>query len=311
MTSNGTRTMVLEFFPSKTSDIPMLTQFGNVSFDHEKILEGRVLIVVSNDVCVSNPCNHNGMCHVTWNDFWCQCPRCYTSKTCQEIEFCQLQDCLAGSRCQNFDDCYECIANAIFDIIEITYRSNTDGTLLHVASHVGDQHFTVSVFKDNVTVSWQLDLENQGTVSFGKVQPEGQPRSSAHFNYQLWHDLLVTGIVTLGGLSSALSDKHTYVTVGLKHDRRDGIEGNSVDYGEHRLTTAIPSHSMMSGEPFKGCLGKVRIGSILLHYFTNEEVYQNANFTLLEFLTLQSNGNATHLDSIGCMLCFYTDCKKR
>ncbi|XP_067213668.1 protein crumbs isoform X3 [Linepithema humile] len=352
--SNGTTVMVVEFFPLKTSDIPMLIQFGNVSFDHEKILQG----VVSDDVCVSSPCNHNGTCHVTWNDFWCQCPRGYTGKTCQEMEFCQLQDCPAGSRCQNLDDGYECIANATFDgistvftyvyghtedvmsisnstldVIEITYRSNTGGTLLHMVSHVGDQHFTVSVFKDNITVSWRLDLENQGTVSFGKAQADGnwtslliklnnnslecgyvnpveeQPRSSANFNYQLWHDLLVTGIVTLGGLSSALSDKHTYVTVGSKHDRRDGIEGNSVDYGEHRLTTAIPPHSMISGEPFKGCLGEVRIGSILLHYFTNEEVYQNANFTPLEFLTLQSNDNATHLDSIGCLLCFDTDCK--
>nr|XP_012215468.1 PREDICTED: protein crumbs-like [Linepithema humile] len=164
-----------------------------------------------------------------------------------------------------------------------------------MASHVGDQHITVSIFKDNITVSWRLDLEDQGTVSFDKAQFDGiwtllliklnnslecgyvnpveeQPRSSANFNYRLWHDLLVTGIVTLGGLSSALSDKHTYVTVGSKHDKRDGIEGNSVDYSEHRLTTAIPSHSVMSGEPFKGCLGEVRIGSILLHYFTNEEV---------------------------------------
>nr|XP_012215848.1 PREDICTED: protein crumbs-like [Linepithema humile] len=171
------------------------------------------------------------MCHLSWNDFWCQCPRGYSGITCQAMEFCQLQDCPAGLRCQNLDDGYECIANATFDgvstaftyvyghtedvmsisnstlhFIEITYRSNTDGTLLHVASHVGDQHFTVSVFKDNVTVSWQLDLENQGTVSFDKAQPDGiwtllliklnnslecgyvnpveeQPRSSANFNY--------------------------------------------------------------------------------------------------------------------------------
>lgn len=64
-----------------------------------------------------------------------------------------------------------------------------------------------------------------------------------------------------------------------------------------------------AGEPFKGCLGEVRIGSMLLHYFTYEEVYQNANFTPLEFLELQSNDNATHRDSIGCQLCFDTDCK--
>ncbi|XP_011155251.1 protein crumbs isoform X1 [Harpegnathos saltator] len=357
--SNGVETMVVEFFPLKAQDIPTLIQFGNVSFDHDKVLEG----VISDNVCVSNPCNHNGTCHVTWNDFWCQCPRGYTGKTCQEMEFCQLQDCPAGSRCQNLDDGYECIANATFDgistaftyaytydraddgnssnsmsldTIEIAYRSNTGGTLLHMTSHVGEQYFTVSVFKDTVTVSWLLDPENQGVLSFGKT-PDGNwtsllirlnnnsvecgyasspaeehtPCVSSSFNYHLWHDLLVTGTVTLGGLSSSsLSDRHSYVTVGSRQERRNGIEGNSVDYSnEHRLTTAPPSHSMMSGEPFKGCLGEVRIGSMLLHYFTYEEVYQNANFTPLQFLALQDNDNGTHRDSIGCQLCFDTDCK--
>lgn len=250
--------------------------------------------MVSDNVCVSSPCNHNGTCHVTWNDFWCQCPRGYTGKTCQEMEFCQLQDCPAGSRCQNLDDGYECIANATFDgnstaftyaydradernanysslnTIEITYRSNTGGTLFHMSSHMGDdQHFTVSVFKDNITVAWLLDVENRGVLSFGKTQPDGnwtsllirlyndsiecgyantadeyKPRVSSYFNLQLWRDLLMIGTVTLGGLASnALSDR--YITDG--HERRNGIEGNSVDYSdEHRLTTASPPDSMMS-----------------------------------------------------------------
>ncbi|XP_014482747.1 PREDICTED: protein crumbs isoform X4 [Dinoponera quadriceps] len=351
--SNGVESMVVEFFPLKAQDIPTPIQFGNVSFDHDKVLEG----VVSDNVCVSNPCNHNGTCHVTWNDFWCQCPRGYTGKTCQEMEFCQLQDCPAGSRCQNLDDGYECIANATFDgistvftytydradernasnssldTIEITYRSNTGGTLLHMTPHVGDQHFTVSVFKDTVTVSWLLN--HQDALSFGKAQPDGNwtsllirlynnsiecgyanpteeyaSRVSSNFNFQLWQDLLVTGTVTLGGLSSALSDRHSYITV--RQEKRNGIEGNSVDYdNEHRLTTAPPSHNMMSGEPFKGCMGEVRIGSMLLHYFTYEEVYQNANFTPLQFLVLRDHVNGTHRDNIGCQLCFDSDCKNK
>ncbi|XP_020279664.1 protein crumbs isoform X2 [Pseudomyrmex gracilis] len=356
--SNGTKTMVVEFFPLKAHDthIPTLIQFGNVSFDHEKVLEG----VVSDNVCVSSPCNHNGTCHITWNDFWCECPRGYTGKTCQEMEFCQLQDCPAGSRCQNLDDGYECIANATFDgvstvfaysygraddtntsdstldTIEITYRSNTGGVLLHMTPNVGDQHFTVSVLKDVVTVFWRLDEENYNTVSFAKSQPDGnwtslliklnnnslecgftnpaedQLRANSNFNFQLWHDLLVTGTVILGGLSSSLSfDRDTYVTVGSRYEGRNGIEeGNSVDYNEHKLTTIPPPQSgIISEEPFKGCLGEVRIGSMLLHYFSYDEIYQNANFTPLEFLTLQINDNATHLDSIGCQLCFDTDCK--
>ena len=58
--SNGIETMVVEFFPLKANDIPTPIQFGNVTFDNDKILKG----VISDNVCVSSPCDHNGTCHV-------------------------------------------------------------------------------------------------------------------------------------------------------------------------------------------------------------------------------------------------------
>ncbi|XP_044596826.1 protein crumbs isoform X1 [Cotesia glomerata] len=340
--SNGAETMVVEFFPLKAKDIPPPIQFGNVTLDKEKVLPGEI----SDPVCKSNPCYHNGTCHVTWNDFWCQCPRGYTGKTCQEMEFCQLQDCPQGSKCQNLDGGYECIANATFDgtstsftyvynqlkkknimefgidSIEIMYRSNSGGTLMHMAPHGStDQHFTVSVYKDNVTVAWKLDVLNQDTVSFGKDVADGNwtsiilklstnqivcgykntldettVHSSTKFNLLAWYDLLSTGAITLGGLASSL-----WTASGFDK----GINGNSVELLEHQLTTSTPPHEMMSGEAFKGCLGEVRIGSMLLHYFTFEQVYGNANFTPSEYLALQSN--TSH--SIGCQLCFEHECK--
>lgn len=267
-----------------------------MTFDYEKILKG----VISDNVCVSNPCNHNGTCHITWNDFWCQCPRGYTGKTCQEMEFCQLQDCPAGSRCQNLDDGYECIANATFngvttsftyvynqveeknvtdstiDTIQITYRSNTGGTLMHISPRIGDQHFTVSVYKDKITVSWRLDLQNEGILSFGKTEADGNWTSivlrlnnnsmecgyansndeyashvSPNFSFPLWYDLLVTGTVTLGGLGSILSNKHSYITIGSNKqslENKSGINENSIDFTERTtLTTASPPYNIMSG----------------------------------------------------------------
>ena len=66
----------------------------------------------------------------------------------------------------------------------------------------------------------------------------------------------------------------------------------------------------ITGEAFKGCLGEVRIGKMLLHFFTMDEVYQNANFTPLRFLSLQrENSTAISQDNIGCRLCFESDCK--
>lgn len=98
------------------------------------------------------------------------------------MEFCQLQDCPIGSKCRNLDDGYECVANVtlrgqksdllsytlvgtskpkafedvMLDSVNISYRSRTGGTILHVSSD-GKFYFSVSVFKDEITVAWKLD----------------------------------------------------------------------------------------------------------------------------------------------------------
>jgi protein crumbs len=81
---------------------------------------------------------------------------------CQEMEFCQLQNCPAGSTCQNLDNGYECIANATFDgrnmsltyslraassfsieqldTISITYRSRT-GKTAHGSVTVSEEKY--------------------------------------------------------------------------------------------------------------------------------------------------------------------------
>lgn len=355
--SNGSKTMVVEFYPLTARDIPAPIEFGSVTFEREKVLEG----VVSDPVCLSNPCYHNGTCHVTWNDFWCKCPRGYTGKMCQEMEFCQLQDCPTGSKCQNLDDGYECVANATFNgindsftyvytqsedqnstestinSIEITYQSRTGGILMHIASATGDQNFVVSVFKDNITISWNLGIDYRGTLSFGKNVPDGNwtsiviklnndsiesgyansneetiPSSSPDFSFSLWYELMSIGTVTLGGLGGDMSDRNSYAMVGTDNTYRSGvtIDGNSVDFPDHMMmTTAMPLDSIVGGDAFRGCLGEVRIGPMLLHYFTYEEVYQNANFTPTEYLALQLADNTSINENIGCRLCFDNDCK--
>jgi protein crumbs len=60
---------------------------------------------------------------------------------CQEMEFCQLQNCPLGSTCQNLDNGYECIANATFD-----GRNMSLSYSLHAASSFNvEQLDTVSI----------------------------------------------------------------------------------------------------------------------------------------------------------------------
>lgn len=59
--------MVVEFYPLEVKELTVPPAFGNVSFDETKVLAGEV----SDDTCRSNPCIHDGICSVTWNDYTC------------------------------------------------------------------------------------------------------------------------------------------------------------------------------------------------------------------------------------------------
>lgn len=63
--SNGSKTMVVEFFPLNAPDLNIPMSFGTVSFDNSTVLEG----ILSDDSCKVNPCEHNGTCINTWNDY--------------------------------------------------------------------------------------------------------------------------------------------------------------------------------------------------------------------------------------------------
>jgi protein crumbs len=120
------------------------------------------------------------------------CPRGYKGKLCQDIQFCEIQKCPGNAVCKNLDDGYDCITNMTFqgnehspliyhfmpryndenqiqnnDIdstIEISYRTKTGGTLLYVDDV--DMYFEVSVYKDQVTISWRLSSDLPETHRF-------------------------------------------------------------------------------------------------------------------------------------------------
>lgn len=63
--SNGSSTMVVEFFPLQVEELDIPPRFGRVSFDRDTVLEG----VVSDDSCKAEPCKYSGVCVNTWNDY--------------------------------------------------------------------------------------------------------------------------------------------------------------------------------------------------------------------------------------------------
>nr|XP_022314607.1 neurogenic locus notch homolog protein 1-like [Crassostrea virginica] len=65
--------------------------------------------------CSSNPCQNNGVCSTSFNDFVCSCPTGYTGKLCQhDINACETNPCLSGGTCVDKpgNQGFECVCAA-------------------------------------------------------------------------------------------------------------------------------------------------------------------------------------------------------
>ncbi|XP_071442369.1 protein crumbs isoform X3 [Hetaerina americana] len=275
--SNGNRTMVVEFFPLRVKDLNIPPPFGNVSFIGGRVLEG----VVSDDSCVSDPCLHNGTCRITWNDFECNCPRGYKGKRCEEMEFCQLQECPPGGTCRNLEGGYECVANVTFaghnstlryvyhksssksdeeesslDTIELTYWSKAGGTLLYIGSANGDgdansEYFSLTATASGrVTAAWQLTngISDGSTVDTFHQSVEEEIRE--HWA-KVWVEVTKDGTLSLRlkPLSSASDDPTILVPID---DVRSQVSSSMMGTGPLSPTLPIAQEELGSASAHRG-----------------------------------------------------------
>ncbi|XP_050532124.1 protein crumbs isoform X2 [Daktulosphaira vitifoliae] len=358
--SNGSYTMVVEFYPLsvQNKDLVVPKAFGTVSFNQDEVLEG----ILSDDACRSNPCQNDGECTVTWNDFQCKCPLGYKGKQCQEMEFCQLQDCPLGSECRNLNHGYECVANITLvgqntsdfmlqymfvkgqqtiplTHIEVNYRTKTGGTIMYVsnkkkASDTEFTFFTMIAHKDQLIIVWRL--EKGGSINLkhvhkdhsdsewtsvvfkladnkiqgglvGAIDDTNQFIISGNFSLTNWIDLITTNPIFIGrgehyhnDMSEINVDQATYMT---------DTNTNSLDIFESELglhfEDAMQHDITTAGGFYKGCLGEIRIGSLLLPYFTPSQL--NTNNQTDHFILSQTL--STYKFDFDCLLCYDTDCK--
>ncbi|XP_054270391.1 protein crumbs isoform X2 [Macrosteles quadrilineatus] len=325
--SNGSHVMIAEFFPLEETegalDLPM--SLGTMEINTTSVLRG----VVSDDACNNTPCQNNGTCHVTWNDFECDCTVGFKGKRCDEMEFCKITDCPAGSRCQNLVSGYECVANvtltgnttglqyklargdhsSALDTVSVTYRTHEGGTLLHIVGHhTPHKYFTISTNADTVEIAWNFEKDNKvlhlkkesqdgdwATVLLkmdaqltggleGALEDTPQHLTPTNFSIVEWHELIANADIFIGseGGNELLSNKNTYIT----------------DEQNNEVSSTYES----TKRPYKGCIGEVRIGGLLLPYFSPDEL--NKINETWDYFALQVSSPLT----IGCYLCFDSNC---
>ncbi|KAM6930960.1 protein crumbs homolog 2-like [Xenentodon cancila] len=87
----------------------------------ENVLQG----CHSDETCKDQPCFNGGHCHVTWNDFRCDCPRNFSGQLCETRLWCVDMPCLDGVRCVDLQDGYECLTEATFKDNSLQFVANS------------------------------------------------------------------------------------------------------------------------------------------------------------------------------------------
>ena len=136
---------------------------------------------ISDNTCKTNPCKNNGTCHVTWNDYRCECKEGWKGRKCNDKEYCFWNKCPADeSTCVSRSDGYECLTNATFNgisssvsvrpenfpnssyssllenTIKVTFRSKyiKSGTILHIVGgeDYADKYVRISIQNELLSV---------------------------------------------------------------------------------------------------------------------------------------------------------------
>ena len=291
--------------------------------------------VVSDDVC-SNilPCKNGGSCLNLWNDYTCQCNDGYTGRNCTDIEYCFWRQCPDGSTCKSLKDGHECISNSTFngmnstimlrpdfaeikngsinDEISITFRTMSNGTLLHIVNVETGNFIRINLNEDALFLEIP---ENDGLIQAYDI---GQYRST-----EGWHKLVVrfngdrvnaklddgdNKLITIDSTVGNLLEfvQASQVIVGASNAQSSSREREAYNFDNFE-TTLSSVVEIQGAEPnfvdhYRGCLGEIRIGGVSIPYFTAAELTNNTasvRFDIIDRIAVEPSV---------CIVCFEHEC---
>merc|ERR1719278_21762 len=265
---------------------------------------------VSDDTCQVEPCQNGGKCKVTWNDYQCQCEDGYKGGDCEELEYCHWYKCPAHSTCRSLIDGHECITNATFDgstnrltysasfeqpsalsnSISATFRSQAGGPLLSLTGANGQQVMLSVVDGNNGSLEViLLEGSEDGNLTFGANLTDGN-----------WHTV-------------TMEIREAIDIVVRIDDKEDEFEEYSTENSTViSLAQFVSNAEVVVGsgglgqdiEFFRGCMQEVRIGGVLLPFFTEDEL---VNSTAGQKFELQQRSDDVTMGE--CVLCHEAECQ--
>ena len=245
---------------------------------------------------------------------------------CQDIEFCELHKCPGTAVCKNLDEGYDCITNVTFrgnedrpltyyyvatqpedtekvksyvEIVEILYRTKYGGTLLYVEDDQ-DMYFEIAAYKDQLTVHWRLNSDLASVYRFTR-------ENAATFDWNHLYLKVAENKIEAGWKGWEILDAQPSLTANIDMKTFENLFSGkfpiSIGGSNPAKSNTILKGLNLKGSTYKGCIGEVRIGEMLLPFFPYAEIYTESLPPRSHYSLNSSKPEE------GCILCFEQDCQ--
>ena len=204
----------------------------------------------------------------------------------------------------------------ITNTMEVTFRTKTNGTLLHIlgVGNFAGQNVRMSVYQGQIEVEMPVEAsQTQTTFLYGSDVDDGEwhklelvfdsevvsarldGRGSERLTLDFQTDLnayIPSASIVVGSALQGQNSRNQY-TVG------DGSDDSQVDI---LLASAIDNGDLSESDFFRGCVGEIRLGGVLLPFFSESELVNSTSSR--KFAVIESS----NLVSGECTLCYENEC---
>lgn len=177
--------------------------------------------------------------------------------------------------------------------LEISYRAKVGGTMFYVKD--GEFYFGVAVFENQVTVQWRL---NDGLPVTQRFDQEGTAFGWEKIYMRLNNNKLEGGFRDWQNAIDPNPSLSQDVDGAMLQTLFTGGQTIYVGGIPHNESKDEDQLVATQGDRFKGCLGEIRIGGLLLPYFNHSEIYPD---TFKAHAHFQLDGGEPEK---GCIVCF-------
>lgn len=265
--------------------------------------------VVGDDVCNrQDACLNGATCKDIWNAYECLCRPSFRGTHCEELKPCVSNSCPDQSSCQDLEKGFECVSSATFDAnrseafryrasfhqsrpkldgLSLRFRTRSPkSVLLKLSSGTGD-FFSVGLAEGQVEARWHLGSGEDQVLRLGTNASEGK-----------WMDLRVNVSSTAVNATLLPGEAKTVKRTDPGTQELSNLLTNIVLGGDFA--------GFESGVDtlFDGCLEEVRLGGILLPFFTPDRVRGNESAITWDHFEL----TGVVEPPAGCILCRSEQC---